>query len=32
LLEEIREQQVLGKINTTAEAIAFAQENTERNA
>ncbi len=32
LLEEIREQQVLGKINTAAEAIAFAQENTERNA
>ena len=32
LLEEIREQQVLGKINTTAEAIAFAQKNTERNA
>lgn len=32
LLEEIREQQVLGKINTTAEAIAFAKENFERNA
>jgi len=32
LLEEIREQQVLGKINTTAEAIAFAQQNIERNA
>lgn len=32
LIEEIREQQVLGKINTTAEAIAFAQKNTERNA
>jgi tRNA nucleotidyltransferase/poly(A) polymerase len=32
LLEEIREQQVLGKVNTTAEAIAFAQQNIERNA
>ena len=31
LLEEIREQQVLGNIHNTAEAIAFAQNKTRRN-